>query len=465
MSSSSSSAGKKRRMDAILSCPSVNVSVSDLARILKHVRANPSMLEESLCRKGIANKMKAAASCVESELQLQLESGETFDWPVHLPQKLMPVLAASGDPFGELLAIAKRAAPFSGGWSMIIYGDEITPGNVLRPDNARKTTAFYISFRDFGSWLRCEDAWLCIAVIRHNTAASARGGMSGVIRILLEAVFADMSVGIVIGDELFFCTCTNIIGDEAALKSFWGAKGSAGIKPCLPCKNVVMKDERSGLLCNDASGYLIDISEARVRNLDFATDDDIWWLCDQLLQHRGSKASLSQKEKAFGLRQCPFGLLAALPLREHVKPRSNTFDSMHCYFSQGIAGQELQLFLTAAEQEFGLKYEALDKYCKLQWKTQRDRKYTNTFSPQREAHPSDTFRGMASEVLYVYPLVEQFAATVIEPLCDAGLFKRKLDCFYTMCKIVRLLQRMKNNTVDMTAAAAELEELQQVPMF
>ena len=34
-------------------------------------------------------------------------------------------------------------------WSLILYSDEITPGNVLAPDNRRKIQAVYMSFMEF----------------------------------------------------------------------------------------------------------------------------------------------------------------------------------------------------------------------------------------------------------------------------------------------------------------------------
>jgi hypothetical protein len=35
-------------------------------------------------------------------------------------------------------------------WTIILYNDEITPGNALKHHNQRKVQAYYWSFREFG---------------------------------------------------------------------------------------------------------------------------------------------------------------------------------------------------------------------------------------------------------------------------------------------------------------------------
>ena len=51
--------------------------------------------------------------------------------------------------------------------TVITYLDEIIPGNVLHPDNARKSWAVYMSCLELPQWmLQLEDCWLAVAVIR-----------------------------------------------------------------------------------------------------------------------------------------------------------------------------------------------------------------------------------------------------------------------------------------------------------
>ena len=51
-------------------------------------------------------------------------------------------------------------------WHMLFYLDGLTPGNIIAPENNRKSTVFYISFMEFGGKLFDTEAWLPIAVAR-----------------------------------------------------------------------------------------------------------------------------------------------------------------------------------------------------------------------------------------------------------------------------------------------------------
>jgi hypothetical protein len=48
-------------------------------------------------------------------------------------------------------------------WQLIIYTDEVTPGNPLATNNKRKFHAVYWSFLELGMNALCrEEAWFCI---------------------------------------------------------------------------------------------------------------------------------------------------------------------------------------------------------------------------------------------------------------------------------------------------------------
>ena len=72
----------------------------------------------------------------------------------------------------------------------IWYLDEVTPGNVLRPDNARKFWAVYVSFRQYGTTALSKEAlWMVAGVIRTKTASEVRGGISAIMRQLMRSFF------------------------------------------------------------------------------------------------------------------------------------------------------------------------------------------------------------------------------------------------------------------------------------
>jgi len=83
-----------------------------------------------------------------------------------------------------------------------------------------------------------------------------------------------------------------IIGDEAALKAAWVAKGAAGIRPCFFCANVVSK--HSGL-AGAGGSTLVDIGCADPTRFQRVSDEDTWAAVDNL---RAQKNNMTQKDFA-----------------------------------------------------------------------------------------------------------------------------------------------------------------------
>ena len=135
---------------------------------------------------------------------------------------------------------------------------------------------------------------------------------------------------------------------------------------------------------------------------------------------------------------------------------------MHIYFSNGIAGLELHNFL----QSTGLRYEAIQQYFAADWHMPGNLNSrtlgATVFSQNREKSSKEAFKGMASEVLSVFPFLEQLAATVIEP---TGNFRNELASFYGMCDIIRLLQKLKRQMPPAVADISMLKQLQRTQLM
>ena len=68
--------------------------------------------------------------------------------------------------------------------------DEVTPGNVIRPDNRRKHHCIFGSFLQFDEYLCQADAWLPLGVLRSGVARlRIRGGISAALKFLLHSIF------------------------------------------------------------------------------------------------------------------------------------------------------------------------------------------------------------------------------------------------------------------------------------
>ena len=76
-------------------------------------------------------------------------------------------------------------------WHVLLYSDEVTPGNQLSPANARKIQALYWSFLEFHHRLSDENCWFTIAAKRSSELKAVSGGMSKLFGVLLKRLFVD----------------------------------------------------------------------------------------------------------------------------------------------------------------------------------------------------------------------------------------------------------------------------------
>ena len=98
-----------------------------------------------------------------------------------------PLFCCTPEAFKRL--VEKTVAKGPGVWTLIYYEDEYTPGNILKPDNKRKTHATYMSVKEFGAAaLHHESVPVTCGFIRRVIVNELVGGMSAVVRHFLRAV-------------------------------------------------------------------------------------------------------------------------------------------------------------------------------------------------------------------------------------------------------------------------------------
>lgn len=279
------------------------VTTSALATILDNIRKDPP--SEALSAWTINNFIKSEYKHVSGKVELPLEGGGVFGWSICRPDKLLRHLALESSEFASALAEAAQKAgpnPLRSIW----YLDEVVPGNILRPDNARRFWAIYMSLAEFGSdRLFCAEWWMPIGVLRSSVANSVLGGVSQCMRQLLRyTLFEPCNMGEV-GTTLELSVPTllrfrvaHIIADESALKALWNAKGASGTRPCMLCANVLSK--HSGL--GSSHPRLVDITCSDAGRFQLVGDEDIWRAFDSLAadQHRLSRADFALAERASG---------------------------------------------------------------------------------------------------------------------------------------------------------------------
>lgn len=121
-------------------------------------------------------------------------------------------------------------------WHVILYTDEVTPGDVNAISPSRKMQAIYYSFKELGRALLCkEDAWFCALVARSSQARSlATGGLAQIIGGLLKAMFKAahtnlQTTGLFLRADGYpsirlFARLAVVVQDGAAHKELWGCR-------------------------------------------------------------------------------------------------------------------------------------------------------------------------------------------------------------------------------------------------
>ena len=368
----------------------------------------------------------ASYARVACTLTLPLEVGGEFQWHICRPDLLVRYFVQECPNFAEVMQETVQRVGIGVPLNLVFYCDEITPGNILRPENKRRFDAFYFSFRELGPTLLCRaEMWMPLAVLRSGVLRTIKGGISNCVRLLLRTFFVDgpfATTGVVLPTPdpvLLFCKFGNLLADEAAIKAVLQTKGAGGIKFCVKCKNVVMQ----GADLVQGQSYLVETGCSDFRRFDLATDEDVWAAYDNLARLHGTctKSYFEKVEMASGMNFDPASLLGDMQLRKHFLPASTTtFDWLHVYIASGIVNVEIASFFKRARLELGLTFEHLVKFAVASWSWPRSfsrqgRVVADVFCPARERACKETLKAGASEILGSYPFIRLFVLTIIAP--------------------------------------------------
>ena len=106
------------------------------------------------------------------EIDLPLVDGSIFKWTVVEPAALLCWLCEMSPGFQTALAATHERIPSNQKqpWSITVYLDEATTGNMLAQDVTRKSYSFYLQFYEFGpELLSREEMWLIGGILRTST--------------------------------------------------------------------------------------------------------------------------------------------------------------------------------------------------------------------------------------------------------------------------------------------------------
>jgi hypothetical protein len=321
-------------------------------------------------------------------------------------------------------------------WHLLIYADEICPGDAFKPQPTRKIQAVYFSFLEFGPMaLTREDAWFNITDKRSCMMHDIAGGMSQLFGSILKLCFpqhgSNLSDG---GIVLNHPGCASIrlfakigvfVQDGGAHKITWHARGDAGTKMCILCRNIFAED--SGLPAEDGENLLC----SRVilhSGCDLATNEDIIGSVIRM-----DAAKLTDSVDRFRLRQQvigftwhPYNIISDPDLRGLVNPADQLMhDWMHGMICSGVMNTTFHLLLEALRSNGCTRiYDLFNGYIEQfnwPWRVRNKNLHSLFDENRREGNrKARSFRCQASEMLSLYPVAAMFVTSTILPTagCD-----------------------------------------------
>ena len=215
--------------------------------------------------------------CADSDAPLKIE--------IQNPFSMFWYAITISRAFSTLVKAALEHCPctFSNPWNMIVYNDEISPGNQLAFKNARKLQGLYWSILELGGYaLSNEDCWFELSFLRSRTTKRIRAGISGLFVCLIQFMFC------VTGGHNFQTSGVHVnfhdgstatvflkygitLADEGALHMIFESKGSTGLKCCALCSNVYDAHNFRGIVESDRPGGPVLHTCSRASALTFGT--------------------------------------------------------------------------------------------------------------------------------------------------------------------------------------------------
>ena len=209
---------------------------------------------------------------------------------------------------------------------IILYADELVPGNRNRPDGSREFWAIYWAGAEWPHWLLARTGALPIfGVLRTKVVQDMPGRFSQLLKMILLIFFPEHA-GMQDGTVLTYSDGRSVyakfsfggfLADEKALKQGCDSKGASGTLTCSFCANCMsMKNKRfleDGLVCTDC----FDCTAFKTN-----THERIWQIANDPA-NIDDKDELQVMQQELGFNFNPDGVLAHKPLRAIVSPREH----------------------------------------------------------------------------------------------------------------------------------------------
>ena len=456
-------------------------SVAALDHILSTLRGRGEVLSAARAELDAANHSGYAATRRVDVLEKINGSELELEWLD--PAKLVSYTLENSASLRALYSDAIRNSPPSEQcpWHAVVAFDEYTPGNKMKPMNARKAWVIAFSFLELQSAMFSDACWFIPMVVRTHLVDEVKGGFARIMKLFLRTWLFDPLSLTVAGvpvqsrgrDVLLYASISNVLGDGDGLRQAYDIKGAGAIKPCPKCNNVLRKGSN---LCHRAENF-VEISCADASLFDLASEEDFVTSVDECkaaaedyAAGRRSKASLRVVEMSRGMAYNPHGFVADHDIRRNMSMLDClTEDWVHGALQDGTVVLEARAFLEAIMPH--IRPGSLEAYFKADWqfakaKAHKGRSLHTIFKRTADDERDKSYiKPLASEMLSMYALLRHFAESIMGSFPELS---DRIVSFRAACDVVDAIMAAKHSnrrdqrSVD--ALAADIERKVQTHM-
>jgi len=392
---------------------------------------------------------------VHQTIEIEMQDGKKRDVEVQHPAAMLYQLCLVSTCFSDLIIRTMHRYPCSVDkpWSVIIYSDQVSPGNQLLAVNTRKVWAFYWSILEFGlNVLSDEESWMEVVVLRNPIVKLIKGAVSAVFAAVLKLFFdpdghdcskAGIYLRLASGETIrIWLKFLFKLGDEEALHLAWGCKGTGGLKCCIKCENCFHRNNARGIGTDPTGWAQLDHCFDKTK-LVKSTKESVFKIIDRLLEvKRDSPSALGAAQTNLGWNLVVGGVMLVMCLRSFLDPPMQSYyDSMHICYVGGLFNVHVGLLMEVLHAH-GITYATLFEYAQTWVWPYRLRSVTgvSAFGKDRAkgSKTAQTFKAAASEGRCLVPILEKFTHSVLMNMNDT--VKQHAACFLLLIEVLQLLE-------------------------
>lgn len=437
------------------------VSVAGLAEVLKEIKENG--LPEHISRSSIKRARDSEFDDYHTPYGKVLRStsigtdsdGDPCVFWMADSRAVLYFMISECPKLGQFFSekLAQHPCNIENPWNIIVYNDEISPGDQFLHHNRRKTQAFYYSFLEFGAIaLSSEFLWFTLSASRSDDVGEIEGHSFGIFAKDQMLSFESWStVGFQCGAIMIWARVGLLVCDESALKYTLDVKGASGNLPCFKCANVLSKTAFAK--CIPGRG-MTSITDTNFEAFDLHTNESIKANAQHLdttfrSLRRGQKGAFEKLEMALGLNYSPSGVLLS---RLNFNPITGTcYDPQHVYLVSGIFNAEIGQLLVVLKKTMKIKpagistffhsfeWPAIAKTGKLIFDDRSDKSITDSAKSTAKSNP--TFSCSASDALGAFALLQEFLMLQVIATATAQNNKAAVAAcasFFALCQVIAL---------------------------